>query len=83
MSKERPSIGRLGRRGPLPGATERFAESDRALFPEIDRMIAQGSSLRAAAYKLVAASKVPGVGSARSRAERLAARYRKERGSAK
>jgi hypothetical protein len=67
------------RRGPALGTTERFGESDRALYPDIERLVDAGRSLRAATIALVEIGNVEGTASARNRAERLAARYRKER----
>jgi hypothetical protein len=75
-------IDRGQRRGPFPGAAEKYGDSDRALFPDLERMMLEGKSLRAATIALVSANRVPGRGSARGRAERLAARFRKERLSA-
>ena len=77
-----PLAGPRGRRrGPLPGATEKYAASDRALFPEIERLLGEGvESLRSATTPLVASDRVEGTGNGRSLAERLAARFRKERG---
>jgi len=68
---------RVRRRGPLPGSTEVFGASDRALYPEIERIMGEGKSLRAAAW--VSAGKVDGTSSPRGRWERLMARYRRER----
>jgi hypothetical protein len=72
-------IARGRRRGPLPGETERFGDSDRALFSEIECLMRGGKSLRAATIELVSADRVSGVGSPRGRAERPAARFRKGR----
>ena len=70
---------RVLRRGPLPGSTEVFGASDRALYPEIERIMGEGRSLRAAARELVSAGKVDGTCGPRGRWERLMARYRRER----
>jgi len=69
------------RRGPEPGSVDRFGDSDRALFPELEALMAAGRSLTAAASQLASQDKVAGIGIPASRAKRLADRYRRERGS--
>jgi hypothetical protein len=69
----------MGPKDPTPYTAEKLGASDRALFPEIDRLMNEGRSLRAAAMELVLAGKVDGRGGARGRMERLTARYRKQR----
>jgi hypothetical protein len=64
----------------VPGALDRYGEADRALFPELERIIREENlSLTAAARRLAEADKVSGIGNPKSRAQRLAARYRRER----
>jgi hypothetical protein len=72
---------RKPRRGPEPGTVDRFRDSDRALFPELEVLMANGRSLSAAAGQLADQDKIAGIGGPASRAKRLAARYRRERGS--
>jgi hypothetical protein len=63
------------RRGPKPGANDRFG--DHALFPQLIRLMKKGHlSDRQAALQLAKAGKVAGTGSIDSRARRLAERYR-------
>lgn len=64
------------RRGPTPGAIDRFGSSDRALFPEIKRLMARGSTLHGATLAL--AEKIEGAGADESRAKRLARKFQKE-----
>jgi hypothetical protein len=66
------------RRGPKPGTLDRFGQGDRALFPEVERLVGQGLSITAATVKLAAEGKVAGSGIPESRAKRLADRYRRE-----
>ena len=73
---------RRGRRGPAPGAVDRYREVDRALFPEIRRIMRrEGKSLYAAALKLAEMDKVKGAGTPISRAKRIAKRFNAERTS--
>jgi hypothetical protein len=68
-------------RGPKPGTLDRFGNSDRALFPEIERIMSQGNkSAYAACYELAESGEVKGVGSssAESRAKRLLRLFKKE-----
>ena len=70
---------RRGRRGPAPGAVDRYREADRALFPEIRRIMRrEGKSLYAAALKLAELGKVKGAGTSVSRAKRIARRFNSE-----
>jgi hypothetical protein len=65
-----------GRRGPRPGALDRYADSDRRLFPEIERIMHEEQmSVTAAARKLAEQDRVSGIGISVSRARRLAARF--------
>jgi hypothetical protein len=67
-----------GRRGPAPGSVDRYGQSDRELFPEIERIMREKQiTVSAAASELADNNKVDGVGSAKSRAKRLATRYQK------
>ena len=71
---------RRGRRGPAPGAVDRYRDADRALFPEIRRIMRrEGKSLYAAALKLAEMDKVKGAGTATSRAKRIVKRFNAER----
>ena len=66
---------RRRRPGPRPGAINRFAEADRALFPEMTKLIKQQHiSPREAAQRL--SDKIKGRGTIDSRIRRLATRYR-------
>lgn len=68
------------RKGPEPGSVDRFGESDRALFPELERIMRERHiSVHAAALELASGGKIKGAGSEASRAKRLASRYRKAR----
>jgi hypothetical protein len=69
------------RRGPEPGTVDRFGDSDRALFSELEALMAGEMSRSAAALQLADQGKVAGTGTPESRAKRLADRYRRERGS--
>ena len=67
-------------RGPKPGTVDRYGESDRALFADIDEIMKrERTSVEAAAKKLAHADKIAGTGSRDSRASRLAKRYRMEK----
>jgi len=72
-----------GRRrpGPKPGTVRRYDEADRALFPEIDRIMKEDRlTAHAAALKLAHNGQVAGQGSTpESRAKRLATEYLRER----
>jgi hypothetical protein len=79
-NKLTPAKRKAQRRGPLPGAIDRY--NDEALFPDIDRMtVDERMSVHAAALKLAYAGKVEGIGSKESCARRLAKRYREKRNS--
>lgn len=63
--------------GPKAGALDRFADTDRALFPEITSLVQQQRlSPTAAATKLV--ERIAGAGTPASRIARLVKRYRQE-----
>jgi hypothetical protein len=65
---------RKKRRGPEPGANDRFG--DRALFPQLTKLMKKEHlSARQAATQLANAGKVGGTGTVESRARRLAERY--------
>ena len=67
------------RRGPQRGTISRFNEDDKALFPEIKRIMQRESkSANEAARKLVDEGKVKGRGAEQSRALRLARAFRRE-----
>jgi hypothetical protein len=70
------------RRGPAPNTVDRYGETDRALFAELDNIRREsGKSLTAAALQLAEAKRVNGAGTAKSRATRLVRRYNAEGGS--
>jgi hypothetical protein len=70
---------RVRRQGP-----DRFGESDRALFPEMTKLMKDEQlSVEEAAGRLGALDKIKGRGNADSRKHRLAKRYRDERGEPK
>jgi hypothetical protein len=74
------STARKPRRGPVPGSVDRFGDSDRALFPELDHILRERRmSVHAAALELASKGRIDGVGSETSRAKRLAGLYRKAR----
>jgi hypothetical protein len=77
----RPENRQKPRRGPKPGTVDRYRDSDRALFPELEALMAERMSLTAAASQLAGQGKVAGTGTPASRAKRLAHRYRRERDS--
>jgi hypothetical protein len=67
------------RRGPIPGKLRRYADSDQALFPEMDRIIReQRVSPTEAARQLV--EEIRGSGCEESKVRRLAKAYSKSRG---
>jgi len=71
---------RRTRRGPQRGTVDRFGEADRALFPEMYRLVDEDhKSVHAAALELASASKIKGAGTPNSRAQRLAKRFRNQR----
>lgn len=70
---------RKQRRGPRPGSVDRFGDRDRALFPELQALVADGRSVTAATVQLADQCKIAGIGSPVSRAKRLAKRYRQKR----
>jgi hypothetical protein len=63
------------RRGPARGTVDRYGESDRALFPDMKRLIQQHGSANAAARHLAFEEKISGKGTEENRARRLARRY--------
>jgi len=67
--------------GPEPGTLRRYEAADRALFPEVERIMAEKQMSRtAAALDLALADRVAGVGTPHSRAKRLAALHKRDRG---
>lgn len=75
---------RLPRRGPERGTIGRYNEDDRALFPEMKRIMQRElKSPNEAARELVYEGKVEGRGSDESRALRLARAYRRETASSR
>ena len=78
-SQNIPTPQRRGRRGPAPGAVDRYRDADRALFSEIRRIMRrEGKSLYAAALKLAEMDKVKGAGTTISRAKRIVRRFNAE-----
>jgi hypothetical protein len=74
---------RRTRRGPQRGTVDRFGEADRVLFPEMNRLVDEDhKSVHAAALELASAGKIKGVGTEKSRAQRLAKRFREDRAAA-
>jgi hypothetical protein len=72
------------RRGPKPGTVDRYGEADRALFPEVERIMREDRvTASAAALKLaeggVEGKNVEGFGTPKSRAKRLTGSYLKKR----
>jgi hypothetical protein len=71
-----------GRKGPEPKTLRRFDDGDRALFKELEQtMHGKKMSRTAAAQHLAQLDKVAGSGTPESRAKRLAALYKRERGN--
>jgi hypothetical protein len=66
------------RRGPKAGEIARYADKDRALFPELERIIRDECKTRSAAASALA-DRIAGAGTPESKAKRLAALYAKER----
>ena len=67
--------------GPTPGTLRRYEAADRALYPELERIMAEKQMSRtAAALDLALADRVAGVGTPHSRAKRLAALHKRDRG---
>ena len=67
--------------GPKPGTLRRYEAADRALYPELERIMAEKQMSRtAAALDLALADRVAGVGTPHSRAKRLAALHKRDRG---
>src|SRR5262249_28754269 len=58
-------------RGPKPGQLRRYEGSDRALIPEVKRLIKTGMSATQAAQSLAKDGRLSGVGNPESRAKRL------------
>jgi hypothetical protein len=76
-----PAAPKKSRRGPAPNTVDRYGESDRGLFNELERIQRDGgTSLTAAANELAEAGRVEGVGTPKSRGARLVRRYNRERG---
>jgi len=74
------STPRKSRRGPAPNTVDRYGESDRKLFDELERKVRdERKSLTAAANELAEAGRVEGAGAPQSRGRRLVKRYKAER----
>jgi hypothetical protein len=79
QSMERAPSARKTRHGPARGAVDRFGKSDRALFPQMKRIMRTGpKTAYAAALELASAKKIMGTGTSESRAKRLVRRFLKE-----
>jgi hypothetical protein len=65
------------RPGPAPGAIDRFGKDDRALYPEIGRLMREQNITEGEAARRLA-PRIKGRGNEDSRIRRLAGRYRKE-----
>jgi hypothetical protein len=77
--EEHQPISRAKRRpGPRPGTVRRWAEKDRALYPDIEALLAKGRSLTGATLELATQDKVAGTGSKESRASRLYKQYKED-----
>jgi hypothetical protein len=69
-----------GKKGPKPGELRRYEAEDRALFPQIEKIIKEeNKSPSAAAKALAEAGKIKGTGSPDSRAKRVVSLYNLER----
>jgi len=67
------------RSGPKPGELRRFEAADRALFPELEQIMAEQHMSRSEAARVLAdAGKILGSGAPESRAKRLAGLYGRE-----
>jgi hypothetical protein len=75
QSGSHPKKPARGRRGPKPGTVSRYGEADRALFAEMDKLIPQAGSARAAALQLAWDGKISGDGTEESGAKRLERKY--------
>jgi hypothetical protein len=74
-----PSAAKHPRRGPAPGSVDRYGDSDRALYSEIDQIKREKQkSTYAAALELAYEGKVAGKGTKDNCARRLASRYSKD-----
>jgi hypothetical protein len=71
-----------GKRGPKPGAIDRYGPERRALFPEITTLMRdERLSVEQAAQRLADAGKVPGAGGSKNLAHSLARMFRDEVGN--
>ena len=74
---------RKKRFGPEPGTLRRYNDADRALFSDLERIMAEKQkSVTAAALDLAQTGRIAGVGTPESCAKRLAALHKRERGGA-
>jgi len=72
--RERPTS--TGKRGPVKGTIARYADHDRSMFPQMKRLIDQGTSVTAAASQL--ADQLEGGGTPESKATRLRKLFQEE-----
>lgn len=78
--RDAPAASSGSKRGPAPGSLKRFAAADKKLFPKMKRLIKTHKTSPTGAAKLLAEyGEVEGVGSADSRARRLARAFIQER----
>jgi len=74
-----PAIHPANRRGPIPGTLDRYGKPDRALYPELKRLMDEKQlSATAAANELANTGKVKGIGTPENRARRLVRRYNED-----
>jgi len=65
-----------GKRGPKPGSLNRYGDADKGLFCKVEEIMRREKrSANAAALQLAENGEVAGIGTAKSRAKRLASRY--------
>jgi hypothetical protein len=67
------------RPGPKPGTVRRWAAMDRALYPDIEALLAKGFSLTGATLELTRQGKVAGSGTKKNRARRLYNQYKEDK----
>jgi hypothetical protein len=66
-------------KGPVPGEIDRFADADRALFPEIKRLMLSQRLTCTEAVRQIPEGKLAGRGTSDSRIRRVSARFRREK----
>jgi hypothetical protein len=73
---------RKPRRGPIPGTIARFVKADRALYPEIDRLVHEDHMSVGEAIRSIDPTKLEGRGIIESRVRRIAKLYKEDHGLA-